>query len=47
MARKGKIEKEKKVGDYRRDEATRKNNPPTTVAPTYEVGKDLFIRDLW
>ncbi len=28
---------EKDVGDYRHDEAKRKNNPPAGIAPTYEV----------
>jgi len=37
MPRKRKEEKGKKVGDYRHDEAKRKNNPPAGIAPTYEV----------
>lgn len=37
MPRKRKEEKGKDVGDYRHDEAKRKNNPPAGIAPTYEV----------
>jgi len=28
---------QRKVGDYRHEEAKRKNNPPAGIAPTYEV----------
>ncbi|MFQ6057829.1 MAG: DUF559 domain-containing protein, partial [Anaerolineae bacterium] len=37
MARKRKARIQKQVGDYRHDEARRKNNPPAGIAPTYEV----------
>ena len=37
MARKRKARTQKQVGDYRHDEARRKNNPPAGIAPTYEV----------
>jgi len=36
MARKQRRAKTQ-VGDYRHEEATRKNNPPAGIAPTYEV----------
>ena len=29
--------KDQRVGDYRHEEARRKNNPPAGIAPTYEV----------
>lgn len=28
------------VGDYRHEEARRKNNPPSGIAPTYEINRD-------
>ncbi len=37
MARKRRGMNERDVGDYRHDEAKRKNNPPAGIAPTYEV----------
>jgi adenine-specific DNA-methyltransferase len=37
MFRKGKVMNKNGVGDYRHDEARRKNNPPAGIAPTYEV----------
>ena len=37
MARKRKVQNPGQVGDYRHDEARRKNNPPSGIAPTYEV----------
>lgn len=37
MARKRKERSEENVGDYRHDEARRKNNPPAGIAPTYEA----------
>ena len=37
MARKRKARTQEQVGDYRHDEARRKNNPPAGIAPTYEV----------
>ena len=37
MARKRQARDAGAVGDYRHDEARRKNNPPAGIAPTYEV----------
>jgi len=37
MARRRRTKSKKQVGDYRHDEARRKNNPPAGIAPTYEV----------
>jgi adenine-specific DNA-methyltransferase len=37
MARKQRTKSQREVGDYRHDEARRKNNPPAGIAPTYEV----------
>jgi adenine-specific DNA-methyltransferase len=37
MARKQRDMGKEDVGDYRHDEARRKNNPPAGIAPTYEV----------
>ena len=37
MARRRRTKSKKQVGDYRHDEAKRKNNPPAGIAPTYEV----------
>jgi adenine-specific DNA-methyltransferase len=37
MARKWKERDQEQVGDYRHDEARRRNNPPAGIAPTYEV----------
>ncbi len=37
MARKRSGPKQEQVGDYRHEEARRKNNPPAGIAPTYEV----------
>jgi adenine-specific DNA-methyltransferase len=37
MARKRKDRDNEQVGDYRHDEARRRNNPPAGIAPTYEV----------
>jgi adenine-specific DNA-methyltransferase len=41
MARKRKESTEENVGDYRHDEARRKNNPPAGIAPTYEARERL------
>lgn len=37
MARKRRGITEREVGDFRHDEAKRRNNPPAGIAPTYEV----------
>jgi len=37
MARRRRARSQEQVGDYRHDEARRKNNPPAGIAPTYEV----------
>lgn len=37
MVRKRKERKQEQVGDYRHDDAQRKNNPPAGIAPTYEA----------
>jgi len=29
--------KDQQVGDYRHEEARRKNNPPAGIAPVYEI----------